>query len=95
MTNESHNITMPSSMDIMAAEEIKQLLLEAINNAANIVVDAAKVERLTTPCIQLLIAFDQELKNQNTTFKITNASDAFINALEDVGLDEKYQEWSN
>ena len=86
-------------MDIVQAEKFKEQLLTVIGNTGKVIVDASEVERITTPCIQLFIAADQELSSTGGKngggFKIIHASDITIQALKDIGLEKKYIEWSS
>jgi anti-anti-sigma regulatory factor len=82
-------------MDIIMSEKFKEQLLTMIGKFGKITLDASDVDRITTPCIQLFIAADRELENNNESLKIVNASDVTIRALQDIGLGEKYTKWSS
>ena len=82
-------------LDIVLAEELKRRLLDGIEKAGELILDASKVERITTPCIQLFIVADQELSQDDKGLKIVNATDAVVSAFQDIGLEKMYQRWSS
>lgn len=49
-------LTLSPVLDIAAASELKQELLNAVASGGCINVDASAVQRITTPCLQVLAA---------------------------------------
>ena len=49
-------ISLPSILDITAAAELKRNLLEALASGSSISINASAVQRVTTPCLQILAA---------------------------------------
>lgn len=81
-------LTLPAVLDFAAAERLQTSLIEKVNAAQSLRLDASAVETLTTPCIQLLLA---AAKSHHVT--IDNASPAFTGAFSDLGLNwEDYAE---
>lgn len=50
---------------------------------------AGKVERITTPCFQVLLAMKTLTSEKEIDFKFTETSEAFQIALEDLGLGDQ------
>jgi anti-anti-sigma regulatory factor len=74
-------------MDIIASENLYKNLNKAISqNNGNILIDASKVERITTPCLQLIISAVKELGNSDRTISVSEASDKFIECTKILGL---------
>ena len=90
-----NEITLEPFLDIILVDGLRTRLVEAIEKTGKLALDGSKVERITTPCIQLFIAADQELSQNGEGLKLLQASDAMVSALKDMGLEETYQRWSN
>lgn len=90
-----NTILLDSSLDIVLVEGLRTRFVEAIEKTGNLTLDASLVERITTPCIQLLIAADQELSKNGEGLKLIQATDVVVSALKDIGLEDTYQRWSN
>ena len=90
----SQKIELAPVLDLAYADKLKELLLTALAAGNDIWLDAGKVDRITTPCLQLFVAVARELSENGGSFKITQASEAVVTALKDIGLEEIYQKWS-
>ncbi|MDB2414576.1 STAS domain-containing protein [Rickettsiales bacterium] len=86
---EKISITLPEVMDISTAESI----LEQLKKAGDISLDASKVEKITTPGVQLIISADLSMQNNKGSFSIENPSDIFTSSLNNLGFSEKLKEW--
>jgi anti-anti-sigma regulatory factor len=83
---------LPAILDLSLASTLKDLLAASLEaNAA--VVDAAAVERMSTPCAQIFLAAGRAADLAGITFKITNASVAFRTAVADLGLQTDFTKW--
>ena len=81
-------IILPEMLDGAAFNGLRAVLMEAIVHDGEVAIDAAQVERLTTPCAQLLVAFLQVRKSQNQKVRISKVSTNFHSAWGDLGLSE-------
>jgi two-component system chemotaxis response regulator CheY len=82
--------TLPPVLDFAAAEGFQASLIEKLQAAPTLHLDASAVETLTTPCVQLILA---AAKSHHLT--IANPSVAFNSAFTDLGLNwEDYAEAS-
>lgn len=83
MSNDANTkIVLPAVLDLAAAESLRDLLLQRIGDRLPLSVDAASVDTLTLPCVQVLLAAGQH----RAGIAILNPSMAFISAFADLGL---------
>lgn len=74
-------LTLPPVLDFAAAEGFQASLIETLNAAQALHLDASAVETLTTPCIQLILS-----AAKSHSVRIANPSAAFESAFSDLGL---------
>ncbi len=86
-------IELASVMDMRAAEPLKATLLEALAGQQPLSIKADAVDRMSTPCIQVLIAAATAMQRTEMPFKLTGPSDAFIDAFNDLGLFPVLKQW--
>jgi hypothetical protein len=91
METEQQN-DLPEVLDITAFDAVKEILEAKGYEGGEVSLSAAKVERLTTPCAQLLIAF---LKEGAGNRHIVAASAAMQTAWQDFGLESFYSLTTN
>jgi anti-anti-sigma regulatory factor len=58
-----------------------------------VVLDASAVERMSTPCLQILLAKARAVSAQGGSFQIVAASPAFLTALTDIGVEPEFKNW--
>lgn len=75
-------ITLPESADISAASRLKEQLLSAFSSGGEVVFDADKVQRITTPAMQLLLAAAHKMERM----VIMQPSEAFARSADDLGV---------
>lgn len=83
-------LVLASVMDLTVAEDLRIGLLDCLTRNKAIKVMAGDVERITTPCLQVLFAMKNKTAEQDIAFLIPDMSEAFQNALKDVGLDGQF-----
>ncbi|MBO0903056.1 STAS domain-containing protein [Jiella sonneratiae] len=76
--------TLPEILDLKAATPLTEKLMSL--RGQNIVLDASKVERLGTQCVQILIAAAATWKDDMAAFSIAEPSDSFTSGLQVLGL---------
>ena len=54
---------------------------------------ASLVERLSTACVQLLIATETTLKTTGNSLKVQNPSTTFTDSFHDLGLQSVLEQW--
>jgi chemotaxis protein CheX len=79
-------------LDLTEARSLRDDLMALLQNGT-IVLDAAAVERMSTPCVQVLLAAGQAADAANSQFQIVNASDCFQAAVADLGLQSQFTNW--
>ena len=87
-------IDLGSVLDIRAAEPLKDVLRKALSKGKPLAVDVASIERMSTPCIQILIAAATSMKEADTAFTLLSPSDAFIDSFNELGLFPVLKQWS-
>jgi len=76
-------------LDLAAAAALKQDLAELRGNGA--IIDASEVQRLGTQCAQVLLSARRTWLAESQTFEIQNASEAFQEGLNRLGVNEMLQ----
>jgi two-component system chemotaxis response regulator CheY len=75
-------LLLPDTLDLAAAESFLELMRHRVNDEGPLQIDAAAVESITLPCIQIIFA----ALNSRDAVTIRNPSEEFINAFEDLGI---------
>jgi anti-anti-sigma regulatory factor len=78
--------TLPQILDLIAAKPLRDSLL----SKPVVILDASEVERMSTPCAQVLLAAGQAA---GASFRIINPSAAFRSAIADLGLRQAFSGW--
>ncbi|GGF50897.1 hypothetical protein GCM10011332_00180 [Terasakiella brassicae] len=81
-------------LDMAIAEEFLSSLRECASMMKNLILDSQDVERLSTPCIQVMLAAASEMEQQGLTFSVRNISEGFQRGMCDLGLVEYLDNWS-
>ena len=76
------SIGLDRNLDITAAKGLRGLLIKASSQDGDVIIDGSSVERIGTPCIQLLITAERELRQNSRAFILTNPSEALGRALD-------------
>jgi anti-anti-sigma regulatory factor len=87
-------IALTAVADIAVARDVTEALRDALDRQAPVVVDAAAVEDLSTPCAQALAAAAASFADANVALAFRQPSDAFIAAFSRVGLYAAMMRWS-
>ncbi|MBL4639242.1 MAG: STAS domain-containing protein [Kordiimonadaceae bacterium] len=84
---------LPPELDLLAAEALKEKLVDYLHQEVGLVVDGSEVERISTPCIEVLFAAGTAFKEAEQPFQIINSSQYLNDALEALGLNDHFQSW--
>jgi anti-anti-sigma regulatory factor len=84
--------TLPQVLDLTAANALRDNLA-ALLDGRTVVLDAAGVERMSTPCAQVLLAAGRTAGPGGAAFRILGASAVFRAALADLGLQAEFSKW--
>ncbi len=80
---------LPQILDLTEAKSLRDLVA-ALQGEGAVILDASAVDRMSTPCAQVLLAAG---RTPGGAFKIINASDVFRTALADLGLQPEFSKW--
>ena len=83
MTDKNSSLTLPSALDIHAAEELLAHLRRRLEQGGAVVLDASAVETVTLSAMQVMLS----ALASNMQLRIERASPAFVGAFGDLGLD--------
>jgi anti-anti-sigma regulatory factor len=83
---------LPQILDLTWASALRDTLAELLAEQS-IVIDASAVERMSTPCAQVLLAAGRTAHATRVPFRILNASAVFRAALADLGLQPEFSKW--
>ncbi len=83
---------LPQVLDMIQATPLRTLLAELVVGTP-LVLDASEVERMSTPCAQVLLATGRAATSAGLPFRIRNASGAFQTAIADLGLQADFTNW--
>jgi anti-anti-sigma regulatory factor len=81
---------LPPSLDLLGAKPLCQQLPAKVLSAEPILLDGSRVERISTPCIQILVAALKSAEARGTPFRLSNPSTALAEALVDLGLQQVF-----
>ena len=84
-----------TSLDLRAATPLKAAMLRALDKQQPLTLDASSVERLSTACIQLLVACGLAFKTAGHALVIDAPTEMFSEAFADLGLQLELQQWTN
>jgi anti-anti-sigma regulatory factor len=83
---------LPQVIDIVQAKDLCDSLIFLVSQGP-VKLDAGDVERMSTPSVQVILAAGRAADAAGIDFKIVNASDAFRNGLQDLGLQAEFKNW--
>jgi anti-anti-sigma regulatory factor len=80
--------------DVAVACDVTEALRDALERQAPVLIDAAAVEDLSTPCAQALAAAAASFADANVSLSFRRPSDGFIAAINRIGLYAAMMRWS-
>jgi Anti-anti-sigma regulatory factor (antagonist of anti-sigma factor) len=81
------HVTLPPVADLTEAAPLKERLLQALGEGTSLTVDASAVQRVSSPCLQVLVAGKQAFaKAGGASLVIAEASEAFRETVSVLGL---------
>lgn len=82
------DIALPGMLDLPAAAELRDLLLDATarDTGADVVLDGAAVGRVSTAAIQVMLAASAALKLAARRLELEGPSDSLVAAFRHLGL---------
>jgi chemotaxis protein CheX len=92
-SDDATQIALAASMDLRAAEPLLHSFHEILAQGGRVVIDASVVERLSTPCVQILLSAAKHMEEHGIPFVVKSPSDAFVSAFDDLGLFSFLMKW--
>ena len=87
-------VSLGSALDMRQADRLKQALEQALVKGRVIKVDASLVERLSTACVQILIAATAAMEKAGIAFTLLRPSEVFVESFNDLGLRPVLMQWN-
>ncbi|WP_417797870.1 STAS domain-containing protein [Terasakiella pusilla] len=81
-------------LDMSAADSLLDALRSCVSSYSHLVLDASVVERISTPCIQVLLAAAFKVEKNGGRFSMKNVSPTFERGMRDLGLSDYLRKWS-
>lgn len=92
-SDDAIQLSLVASMDLRAAEPLLHSFHEIMTQGGKVVIDASAVDRLSTPCVQILLSAVQHMEQHGIPFIVKAPSDAFVTAFDDLGLFSFLMKW--
>jgi len=93
-TSTENAITLPNVMDIAACNTVQAKFHDLLNASPGmIMVDAGKVERISTAGIQTLFSAFKSGERQKIAIRLVNVNEAIAMSIEDLGLGNVLASW--
>ncbi|MFN4312373.1 MAG: STAS domain-containing protein [Ferrovibrio sp.] len=92
-SDDATQLGLVASMDLRTAEPLLHSFHEIMASGGKVVIDASAVERLSTPCVQILLSAVQHMEQHGIPFIVKSPSDAFVSAFDDLGLFSFLMKW--
>ena len=83
---------LPSGLDLTGAQFLRDTLVAQLTDGS-LLLDASAVERMSTPCVQVLLAAARAADLAGSPFQVRDASEVFQAALADLGLKAEFNKW--
>jgi anti-anti-sigma regulatory factor len=84
--------TLPAVLDLTEAQSLRNTVAALLADRS-LILDASGVERMSTPCSQILLAAGRAADLAGSSFRIVDASEVFRTALADLGLNVEFGKW--
>ncbi|MGI9450872.1 MAG: STAS domain-containing protein [Geminicoccaceae bacterium] len=87
-------ITLPGVLDIPAAADLREAVLDTVEPEMTVTIQADEVEQVTTPGIQVLVAVAAYVERKKAKFTMMKPSDELIDGFSELGLFPKLMAWN-
>jgi len=87
-------VNLQAALDLNNVHQLGEELIAATSQSGDLVIEAADVDRIGTPAIQVLVAaaFEAEREGRRVQF---SRSEALETAFSDLGLSKQFAQWSS
>jgi chemotaxis protein CheX len=87
-------IGLVSILDMSVADDFLSQMREGVAGHKNLSLNAQNVERLSTPCVQIMLSAAAEIENKGGRFTVENISKGFERSMRELGLSDHLKNWS-
>lgn len=94
LVDDAYRITLPGVLDIPAAADLREKILETVVPGMNVTIQCESVEQVTTPGLQVLMAVASHVDDQKARLTIAAPSDTLIDGFSDLGLFSQLMAWN-
>ena len=84
-TAAERDLSLPDLLDLTAAEPLCRMLRDRLGDG-DLTMDGARVARISTPCLQVLVAAAATARARGIGFRLRHASPVLTEAVADLGL---------
>ncbi|NVJ97629.1 MAG: STAS domain-containing protein [Alphaproteobacteria bacterium] len=91
----AQELVLTEILDISAGDPLKAEMCEQLAKKETLTVNASRVRKISTPCVQVLIAAGIEAERLGLAFHITRPSSVFSDSFQNLGLSEYLDQWGN
>ena len=81
---------LPATLDLLCAESLCRELRTKILSGESILLDGRMVDRVSTPCVQILTATLKSAQSRGLSFRLEAPSKALTESFADLGLSELF-----
>ena len=92
--DDTYQVTLPRVLDIPAAAELRDGVLEMTESGMTVSIRSGGVEQVTTPGIQVLLAVADYAGRKNARFTMVEPSEALIDGFSNLGLFAQLMAWN-
>lgn len=93
MPAESQQVELPEILDISSCKALRDQLVTALAAPGGCEINTRKVRKISTPCVQILVAAGLEADRKGTGYSFGRVSTVFGDAFENLGLSEFLERW--
>ena len=94
LVDETCRITLPRVLDIPAAADLRETVLEMVASEMTVTIQSDQVEQVTTPGIQVLMAAATYIESLNAKLTMVNPSNTLVEGFNDLGLFSQLMAWN-
>ena len=87
-------IKLPSVLDKAVPAVLRDVLLQETRAGTTVRLEAAAVDKVSTPCVQLLLAAAEFVTRRGARFVLAKPSEALVEAFNDLGLFATLMTWN-
>ena len=88
-------LALPAVADLGYAQMLKSKLVDALEQEKGVLIDASEVQRITTPCFQILISATRTFADAGRALTFVSRSAAFTETANVLGLESFFREESD